>query len=128
MESEVYILNNDTSHSEDPGYDAFCWDKQNFLDLPSRMCMDKKYIEKSAFELPQKLFFQANFDLIPLYDFPYTDLNILIMSKKMLQTFTAIESFDYRTIKICMIDFTYLDFPFENDGSLKKDVSFCDDY
>lgn len=128
MESEVFILSSDPYHSEDPGYDAFCWDKQKFLDLPSKMCMDNSYIEKSGFEIPQKLFFQANFDMIPFYDFPYVDLSLLIVSNNMLNILNSIQQISYRSMEICMIDFKYLELPFEKDGNLKSDVAFYDNY
>jgi len=123
MENLAFILNWDFNHSEDPGRDAFCWNKQKYLDIAGDM-----YSTTRKFSLSETIYFQANFDLIPYYDYPWTDLRIPILSKKMLNILLSIKEFEFRSFPIVMIDFKYLDYPFVKSEQLKSDVPTNYDY
>lgn len=126
----TYILEYDVNHSEDPGRDAFCWNKEQVLSLPSqlRLYSNINWQFREAFIPPERLYFQANFDMIPKYDFPYTDLDTPIISKRMLNVLLGVASFEYSLIPVTMIDFTYLDNPFDDEDKLKSDVPINNDY
>lgn len=123
MENLAFKLNWDFNHSEDPGKDAFCWNKQKYLDLAGDM-----YSTTREISLPKTIYFQANLDLIPRYDYPLTDLRIPILSKKMLSTLINVKEFEFRSTPIVMIDFRYLDYPFDSKEQLKSDVQRNYDY
>jgi hypothetical protein len=120
--TRAYLLENDFNHSGDLERDAFL--------VPSKVDpmigMIINYIERVA--LPDAIYFQANFELIPKYDFPLTDLTIPVMSKKMLNVIKRYGDFDFRTVPVIMIDDTYLEGPFDTEGNLKRDVPINDDY
>lgn len=128
MESKVYVLSWDISHSEDPEYDAFCWQKEIHLELKTKLAMDNEWFKKWKQELPNILYFHANFEMIPKYDFPYTDLSLPVMSKKMLNIIESINYFDKILIPVVMIDFTHLEYPFTNTGILNDSLNFNNDY
>ncbi|MFY7827952.1 MAG: imm11 family protein [Flectobacillus sp.] len=130
MKKTAYILKWDIYHSEDPGYDAFCVAKEKYLSLSVHLSLfaNDDWRHKSGFLPPKILYFQSNFDMIPQYDYPYTDLYTPIISKRMLKVLLEISSFDYSAIPVTMIDFTYLEKPFDEEGNLKSDVPVNNDY
>ena len=81
MMDKAFILSHNNEHSGDSERDAFLLGKEDSVQLPHYF-LDCSTYPTSI--LPKQLYFEANFNLIPEYDYPYTDLRIPILSKKML--------------------------------------------
>lgn len=123
--SKVFKIDFDYNHSGDSGRDAFhvpFAEEQNI----SVYMIDTEMYESSL--LPEKIYFQANFNLIPEYDYPLTDLNIPVMSKKMLGITQTIGDFNFEIVPITMIDDTYLDKRFDSNNNLLASVPKNEDY
>ncbi|MCT4616430.1 MAG: hypothetical protein N4A49_16365 [Marinifilaceae bacterium] len=118
----VYRLEFDYDHSGDSERDAY---HIPFKDdaIISGLLMSPKYAD-----IPDKIFFQANFNMIPLYDYPLTDLNIPIFSKRMMKVIETFGSFEYRKVDVIMIDDTYSNKLFDSNGDILSDVPINIDY
>lgn len=123
--SKVFRLDFDYNHSGDGERDAFHvpFDEEQNISV---YMIDTKLYESNL--LPEKIYFQANFNLIPEYDYPLTDINIPIMSKNMLNIVQKIGDFNFELVPIIMIDDTYLGERFDNDNNLISTVPINDDY
>jgi len=119
---QVFKLSKDFNHSGDPDFDAFHIEFDNSNEFGTNMMGIKK------FNYPKVIYFQANFDLIPLYDYPLTDLSAHIMSKKMIDLIKSVKDFNHELIPVTMIDFTFLDNVFNGDGTLNKKVKINSEY
>lgn len=123
--AEVYILKCDFNHSGDSETDAthmsFKDDKKISLYFSNPLMYGDEL-------LPEKIYFQADFNLIPKYDYPLTDLRIPVMSLRMLRVFEELESFEYSLIPVVMIDDTFLEKVFDDNGLLNNKVTVNEDY
>lgn len=121
--SNCYILKHDYTHSGDPERDAFHVPFQ-YSDRASTIFLNPKYKDK----LPNIIYFQANFNLIPDFDYPLTDLSIPVMSKGMLGILKGVKAFESFEVPIVMFDDTFLGERFDNDGRLKSEVNKEESY
>src|SRR6478736_999904 len=119
----IYILKHDYTHSGDSERDAFHMPFE-FSDRFSVMLIDPKYSKK----LPKQIFFRANFNVIPQYDYPLTDLGIPIMSKKMTDALQSLGAFDFSFIPVTMIDDTFFGELFNESGELATNVPHVNEY
>ena len=113
---KVYKLHYDFNHLMDADFDSFHIEFENSKMIGANM------ISTRNFELPEKIYFQANFNIISNYDYPITDLGIPIMSKRMINILFKIKSFKFREIPIVMIDDTFMGDLFNSDGKLVTNV------
>ncbi|MBD1920029.1 hypothetical protein H6F77_02715 [Microcoleus sp. FACHB-831] len=100
--NEVYILEWDLSHLGDDIYDAELikfsgWENTVGLALT-----------EDYFSLPQKVYFEANFQTLNTVDFPYNNVRWPIMSKRMLSTLLAVGSFPNKATPIVMVNDTFI--------------------
>lgn len=102
----VYKLSHDYNHSGDPEIDAKIVSYEGSVKLPYYLIDIKTY---PLAVLPSKIYFQANFNLIPDYDYPLTDFEIPVMSMKMLEVLESVDKFSYHRIPVIMLDDTCLD-------------------
>lgn len=79
------------------------------------------------FEVPEIIYFQANLGVISKIDYPITDLNIQIMSNKMIKTLLNIKKVNIREISIKMVDDMYFD-PLFIDNILSLNVAVINDF
>ncbi|MFV0541355.1 MAG: hypothetical protein ACK5MZ_08990 [Aestuariibaculum sp.] len=121
--SNCYILKHDFTHSGDPERDAFHVPFQ-YSDRASTIFLNPKYKDK----LPNVIYFQANFNLIPEFDYPLTDLNIPVISDQMLQVLKGVRAFESFEVPVVMFDDTFLGDRFNSDGSLKLEVKKVESY
>jgi hypothetical protein len=117
-----YLLTLDFNHSGDPEYDAFN------LPFEGDNMIGAHMMGVREVELPRRIYFTADFELIPKYDFPLTNLNMPVMSLRMWRVLEKLTPLNYRHIPITMIDDSYLDHPFDNQGNFKPGVSINEDY
>src|SRR5688572_4007795 len=122
MTSKCFLLDKDYTHSGDPERDAFC------IPFPGIGNFGPNMMGIKDFDHPEKLFFTANFEVIPEYDYPTTDLSTPIVSIRMLDVLLNIRPFKIKTIPAIMIDDSYLKDQFDKNGKLKPDVPFIDQY
>jgi hypothetical protein len=125
MSSCVYILHCDYSHSEDSERDALHFPFAEDDKITYYFSNPLLYGEEL---LPKVIYFQANFQVVPYYDFPLTDLSIPVVSTKMLSVLKNVGDFDCLEIPVIMVDDTYLDKKFDENGNLKNDVPSIDSY
>jgi len=93
----AYELFWQTAHLGDADWDAELmrfngWEKTAGL-IPMR-----------AFDLPKKIYFNANFDFVKDSDYPVNDVNWPLMSKRMLETLLAVTDFPHRAFPVAMVD------------------------
>ena len=112
-----YILNWDYSHSGDMERDAYHVKFTN-SDKATTIFLNSKYIDK----LPPQIVFNANFNCIPKIDYPLTDLNIPIMSEKMIETLKKSGEFNAIFTPVIMILDTYVDNRKESEINLNKNA------
>ncbi len=119
---KVYTLNHDYEHSGDPERDAFHI-SFNGDDMISSFLLNPKYEE-----LPDVIYFQANFNLIPEYDYPLTDLNIPVFSRRMMDIILGIGGCKFKEVSVVMIDDTYFKDKFNSKGELLPEVPVEKEY
>ncbi|RZT95596.1 hypothetical protein EV201_0219 [Ancylomarina subtilis] len=122
LENKVYKLNWNFNHSGDSEKDAFHLPFKNNIEFSADM------ISVSEFELPQRLYFQANFKIIEYIDYPLTDLHIQIISKRMLDIFNKLKNVKHRQVPITMIDDTFFGELFDRKGELNPNVPINNDF
>ena len=69
----------------------------------SSVFINEKYREK----LPSKVTFEANFGVLSKNDYPVTDLNIPVMSDRMIKILKSAGDVDIHEIPVVMVDDTY---------------------
>jgi hypothetical protein len=121
--NKIYSLNWDSNHIVDDNLDAYHLTFQN-SEMATLLFLHPKYKDK----LPLELLFRANFNLIPKVDYPLTDLNIPILSNKMISILQECGNFDAIFTDVIMIDDTYLDNIFNSEGTLKNEVKIDKSY
>lgn len=122
MKEQFFLLTQDFSHVGDAEKDAFHVPFDGSEGIGSDM------LGISQVDLPSPVFFQAGFDTIPRIDFPVTDLNVLVFSKRMLNTLLDVGPLNYHATPAVMFDYTYLGERFKSPGQLKDDVPANYDY
>jgi len=113
---EVYKLNWDFNHSGDPEKDAFHLPFKNDNEFGADI------ISTRNFDAPEQIYFQANFNLIPKYDYPLTSLMVPVLSDRMIKLINGLGEITLRLIPVIMISDTYFDELFDLDNRLKPDV------
>ncbi|NMM50767.1 Imm43 family immunity protein [Marinigracilibium pacificum] len=122
LENKVYKLNWGFNHSGDSEKDAFHIPFKNNMEFSADMMSVRE------FELPERLYLQANFRIIENIDYPLTDLNIQIISKRILDIINELGGIKHRQVPITMIDDTFLDELFDKQGELKPNVPTNNDF
>ena|SRR5690606_12613399 len=122
---KVYKLERDFNHSGDSERDAFHVPFEG-NDNISYYMSDTEMYNNSL--LPKQIFFQANFQQIPDYDYPFTDLNIPVMSMRMLSAILSVKTISYELIPVIMIDDTYLGKRLDANDSLVSTVPIIENY
>jgi len=77
-------------------------------------------------ELPDRVLFQANFNVLIENDYPLTNLNIPVMSENMFACFEQTNTVKFKVLKLIMIDDTFLGEI--NEGKLTDDIPVMDNY
>jgi hypothetical protein len=116
---KIFELNADPYHSGDSEYDAFL---EKPLNDSNFYMSNIRFIAGDKVEFPNILYFRANMRVIKVYDFPYNNVNVLIISDKMLNVLLEVELFPFQKIPIVMIDDLYLSSPFDIKGELVDEV------
>ena len=119
---KVYKLNWDFNHSGDPEKDAFHLPFKNDNEFGADI------ISTRDFDFPEQIYLQANFNLIPEYDYPLTSLMVPILSNRMIEIINALGEINIRLIPVVMISDTHLDELFDSDNKLKPEVPVNTDY
>lgn len=122
---KVYKLDWDYQHSGDTEKDAF---HIPFNDDDKAMYYFSSPEIYGADLLPDEILFQANFSLIPSYDYPLTDLQIPILSRRMYEVLQLIGLKDDLVVPVIMIDDSYLGDRFKSEGILNSEVPTNKDY
>lgn len=121
----VYKLDWDYGHSGDTERDAFHIAFKDDDKIMHYFASPGIYNKEL---LPPEILFQANFNLVPYYDYPLTDLQIPIMSLRMYDILNNLDLEEHHTIPVIMIDDTYLGERFISDGSLSTETPINRDY
>jgi len=121
--NKIYSLNWEYSHSGDSERDAFHIPFEN-SDKSSTIFLNPRYKDK----LPNRILFRANFNIIPDFDYPLTDLYVPILSDKMISLLTEIGDFKAIFTSVIMIDDTFLDEIYDKSGDLKPDLKTVSSY
>ncbi len=119
---EAFILKSSKNPKVDADYDAYC------LPFKGNNLIGAHMMGINDFEKPERIYFVADFESIPEYDFPSTDMTFPVMSKRMLKALLDVGNFRHQTIPVTMVDDSYLDDQFDSKGRLKPDVPYNDDY
>lgn len=115
--NRIYVLNWDYTHSQDMERDAY------HIPFPdsnksSIIFLSDKYLNK----LPKHIYFRSNLSILNDIDFPLNDLKIPVVSQKMMNILNGCGVFRSITTPVSMLDDTYLDNPFDQNGTLKITV------
>ena len=121
----IYKIVLDTSRKGDPEYDAVLYRSDDSEKISYYFSNPNIYDENL---LPKEIYFDANFNYIPEYDFPFLDVNIFIVSKKVLSIFNQYIEFKFTIIPVIMMDDTFLESRFKKDGSFNERVPVNNDY
>ena len=121
---KVYKLLHDNNHSGDSEKDGFLLKYDGWNLLPYQLIDPKIPVEK----LPSQIHFQANFNVIPKYDYPVTDVGVSVMSVKMYDTLDGIGNVNMDILPVVMLDDTYLGGVQTQNGSIKNDVPRLNSY
>lgn len=121
--NKIYLLNWDYNHSGDLERDAFHIKFPN-SDKASTIFLNSKHKDK----LPQKILYKANFNIISKIDYPLTDLNIPILSDRMIDILKSVGTFKAILTPVIMIDDTYLENVLDAKNELKPDVPVFNNY
>lgn len=120
---KIFSLNWDYNHSGDMERDAFHIPFEN-SNKASTIFLNPRYKDK----LPDKVLFRANFNTIPNVDYPLTDLNIPILSDRMITLLNEEGDFEAIFTNVIMIDDTYLGEVFNSNNVLKEEVNINSSY
>tara|TARA_R110001583_G_scaffold41589_1_gene132179 strand:- start:598 stop:1227 length:630 start_codon:yes stop_codon:yes gene_type:complete len=120
---KIYSINWDYNHSEDMERDAFHIPFEN-SDKASTLFLSSRYKDK----LPDYILFRANFNIIPEFDYPLTDLNVPILSDRMISILNEIDDFEAIFTKVIMLDDTYLESIYDETGNLKSEIKTALNY
>lgn len=118
----AFILKKDYKHLLDMDYDA------HHVAFKESNLFGARITDTRKIDLPKKIYCQANFNIIPEYDFPIVDVADSVFSEKMFNIFLNIGELNYREVPVTMFDDTYLDEPFDSKGILKEDVRKIESY
>lgn len=121
---KVFTLKHDSDHSEDSERDAFLVEYDGSINLPYYIIDCNTY---SKDRLPRHIYFQANFNLILNYDYPYTDIRVPICSQAMLSVLFNFKNFEYTQIPVTMLDDSFIDGIYV-DGKIKPEIRSNDNY
>ena len=91
-----YILSWNTSHLIDVDSDAW------LVKFPGYENVSLALLR--SYQLPERIEFDAIFDVIGLSDYPVNNVSWPIMSKRMLEVLSEIGAFPYKAIPLVMID------------------------
>ena len=120
---KAYTIDFDYNHSGDPERDAFHLPFEH-SDKASTIFSNPKYESR----LPSRIRFQGNFNLLPEYDYPLTDLQIPVMSKRMVEVFRGLGGTNFKEIPVEIIDDTFFGEKFSSKGELLPQVPVIKDY
>jgi len=120
---EVFKLTYDYIRIDDSLKDAYHIPFEH-SNKSSSMFLNKKYIGR----LPKLIYFESNFNTIPKTDFPLNDLNIPIMSDRLIKLILSTGRINFKSVPVIMLDDTYLEKKFDDSGLLFKNVKRIDSY
>ncbi len=121
----VYKLDWDYNHSGDTERDAFHIPFKDDDKVMHYFASPEIYGKEL---LPTEILFQANFNLVPAYDYPLTDLQIPVLTTRMYDILSGLGLGEHNIIPVIMIDDTYLGERFLPDGSLSPNTPVNKDY
>ena len=119
---KAYKLKWDFSHIIDDDYDVTIIENVDTSMIASRL------IGIRDISFPDCLYFKANFNLIPKYDYPLNDLGIPVCSNRMMDLLFSKSNIELKRIPIVMIDDTYLNEIFDLKGMLYDEVPINKNY
>lgn len=119
----IYRLIYDYNRAQDSERDAYHIPFEN-SNKSSTMFLNKKHIER----LPKQIYFESNLNTITKTDFPLNDLNIPIMSDRLIEVIKSIGDINLKEVPVVMLDRTFLENKFHSSGSLKDVVKYFDNY
>ena len=123
MKNKVYILKRDFSHLFDMDEDAA------LLPFKGSDSIDYRMQGIQKFEIPDVLYFESNFEIIPEIDYPILDVcSVFVISTRMYELLIEVGEFKHLIISVTMLDDSYSKNHFESNGTLKKEVTFNDKY
>ncbi|MDA9773837.1 hypothetical protein N9B82_02675 [Saprospiraceae bacterium] len=116
---KIYKILPETNHSGDSGRDAFL--------VPFQDARQLKVSFWKIDNIPDSLstdtiYFDANFDLISMYDFPYLDVSLPVMSDKMIHSIGLKTSLMWDLYPVVMLKDTYLASKFDENNKLRPNV------
>lgn len=94
--NKTYSLSRDNSHLVDVDTDAW------LVKFPGAENVHLSILRE--YDLPERIEFDAIFDVIQTSDFPINDVGWPIMSKKMLNTLLSVGNFPHKAIPVVMVD------------------------
>lgn len=122
---KIFKLLPDTKREGDFDYDAELIPFENSNKV-SYFFLDPIMYDKNL--LPKKIYFEANFNYIPDYDFPFTDTGIFIVSKNVRNIIYDITRLEFFEVPVIMLDDTYMEEKFDEKGELNSNVPSNNDY
>lgn len=120
--NRAYILNWEYEHIGDAGKDAMHLPFEGDLEFSARMLGTEK------FKHPTEIYFQADFSVLGNLDYLVTDLNVPIMSQKMIDVFISLGLSNYRLIPTILIDDTYFGELFDQSNTILPTVPINSNY
>ncbi|KZS42303.1 hypothetical protein AWE51_02360 [Aquimarina aggregata] len=73
-------------------------------------------------DFPFQICFASDFSIIPMIDYPHNDLNLDILSQKMLSVFKDLDDFKYNEIPVIMFDHKEMEAYHIEQGELLEDL------
>jgi len=116
---KIYKILPETNHSGDSGRDAFF--------VPFQDARQLKISFWKIDDIPDTLstdtiYFDANFNLISIYDFPYLDVSIPVMSDKMIRSLGSKGTLNCDLYPVIMLKDTFLESKFDKNKKLRTNV------
>jgi len=119
----IYRLIYDYNRPDDSERDAYHIPFEN-SNKSSTIFLNKKHIDR----LPKQIYFESNLNTIAKTDFPLNDLNIPIMSDRLIESIKSIGDINLKEIPVIMLDKNFLENKFDSSSSLKHEVKYFDNY
>lgn len=123
--TRIFKLKLDTQRTGDPEYDAVQINLKEFNNVPFYFLDPNTY---SIDRIPKLLYYDANFEYIPKYDFPFTDSGIFTVSKKVKEVLYQFVEFKFYEVPVVMLDNTFLEKRFDDEGTLNQSITVNLDY
>ncbi len=123
--AKVYLLKRDTFRKGDLDYDAYFIKFKDSGKLSYYLLNSEMYKNQ---DLPDKVLFRANFNVLVENDYPLTNLNIPVMSENMFTCFKQTNTVEFKIIDLIMIDDTFLGDIYNSNDELTDDMPMMNNY